>query len=76
MVQLHEEPMADAITKLFDTTLEQLIAVRDEHYSAAIKELDDESDALAREYAQLEKDIKAIEECSAFKGAANSASGG
>src|SRR5450759_2708950 len=56
------DSLADAITRLFDTTLERLIAVRDERYSAAIKELDDEASTLARKYEQLEKDIKAIED--------------
>jgi len=55
------DSLADAITRLFDTILEQLIALRDERYSAAIEELDDEASTLAREYEQLEKDIKAIE---------------
>jgi len=60
--ELSGQQMSDAIATLFSSVLNRLVALRDERYSAAIKELDDESGALAREYAQLEKDIKAIED--------------
>ena len=55
------DSLADTITKLFDDALAQLVALRDKRYADAIKELDDEANTLAREYRQLEKDIKAIE---------------
>lgn len=53
--------MADAITKLFDTTLEQLIALRDSAYANAIGALDSELEALAKEHAQLQTAIYDIE---------------
>jgi len=62
MIEDTKETMADAITKLFDDALRQLVILLDERYSAAVKQLDDEASTLAREYEQLEKDIKAIED--------------
>ena len=55
------ESMVGDITTLFDRTLEQLIALRDSAYESAIKELDQETEALAKEYGQLEEGIRAIE---------------
>lgn len=55
------DALTDDIAKLFDSTLAQLIALRDKRYNAAIKALDDESDTLAGEYGELESGIKDIE---------------
>ncbi len=55
------DSLADAITKLFDTALEQLIALRDERYADAIEDLEHEAAALAKEYGQLEADIASLE---------------
>jgi uncharacterized protein YicC (UPF0701 family) len=62
MTEDTQETMANAITKLFDDALRQLVTSRDERYSDAIKELDDEASTMAREYEQLENDIKASED--------------
>src|ERR1035441_313097 len=53
--------LADAITGMFDTTLGQLIALRDERYADTLKEFERESEALAKEYGELEVGIKDIE---------------
>jgi hypothetical protein len=54
--------MARAITREFDRTLEQLIKLRNTRYARAIEELDNhESDALAREYEELQTAIHDIE---------------
>lgn len=54
--------LADTITKLFNTTLEQLIAMRDSAYADAMAELDGASKPLVKEHALLEEGIKAIED--------------
>jgi chromosome segregation ATPase len=55
------ESMGGAITTLFETTLSQLIALRDARYANAIEELDHESEALSREYGELQTAIHDIE---------------
>jgi hypothetical protein len=55
------DSLADAITKLFDSTLTQLVALRDERYAAAIEDLEHEAAALAKEDGQLEADIASLE---------------
>jgi hypothetical protein len=60
--ELSGQQMSDAIATLFSSVLNRLVALRDERYSAAIEELDNhESEALAKEYGDLEEDIRAIE---------------
>ena len=53
--------MADAITQVFDSTFQQLIAIRDSAYADAIEALERESEALAKEHAQLQTAIHDIE---------------
>jgi hypothetical protein len=53
--------IAERITSVFDQALTALIERRDSQYADAIEELEKESEALAKEYAQLEEDIRAIE---------------
>jgi hypothetical protein len=53
--------LADAITGMFDSTLGQLIALRESVYASAIEALNNELEALAKEHGQLEEDIRAIE---------------
>ena len=53
--------IADDITKVFDSALPQLLAIRDSTYANAIEALDSEADALAKEYEQLEDRIHDIE---------------
>ena len=55
------DALTDDITRLFDRTLEQLVARRDARYADAIKEFERESEALAKEYGELEVGIKDIE---------------
>lgn len=55
------DSMADAMANLFDSTLKELVAIRDSRYAAAIEDLEHELGVLAKEYEQLEKDIASLE---------------
>ena len=59
--QTRVDAMTASIANLFDSTLKQLIALRDSRYSAGIEELEQESKRLSEEYGQLEADIASIE---------------
>jgi hypothetical protein len=49
------------MANLFDSTLKQLVAIRDSRYADAIEDLERELEALAKEHGQLEESIRAIE---------------
>jgi uncharacterized protein YukE len=53
--------IADDITKVFDSAFRQLVAIRDSTYANETEALEQELEALAKEYRQLEEGIRAIE---------------